>query len=119
MSEISAISEVVQNYFIGTYEGNEALLRQIFHPDASIGGNLNGVLCHWSVNEFITRILSQPSAAQKNEKFDKQILLLDHVGEAAIVKARAVVGDYVLADYITLLKMDGHWLIRNKSFTTI
>jgi len=53
-----------------------------------------------------------------NEKYNKQIISLDQINDAAMVKARVVVGECVFTDYIMLLKIDGKWMIRNKSFTT-
>ena len=35
-----------------------------------------------------------------------------------MVKAHVVVGGYTYIDYMALLKIQGQWIIRNKSFAT-
>ena len=61
---------------------------------------------------------TRPTAAEKNEKFDKEILLVDITNYTAMVKTRVAAGGLHFIDYITLLKIDGQWVIRFKSFTT-
>ena len=113
-----AIRKIVELYFTGTYSGNAEQLKQAFHADAHITGNLNGASYDWTLAEFIDRIINAPSAASKNEVYDKKILFLDKTGDVAMVKAQVKVGEFIFVDYITLLKINGQWLIRNKSFTS-
>jgi len=113
----NAINEIINYYFKGTYEGNIDLLKQAFHPDAHITGILHEQYYDWTLSDFIERVTQPPSSALKKEPYNKNIIYIDHQGEAAMVKARVAVGDYIFTDYITLLKIDGRWIIRNKSFT--
>lgn len=112
------ITEIVKLYFKGTYQGDAAQLKRAFHPDAHITGILNGEFFDWTLLDFIERITKEPSAESKDEKYDKEILSIDKTKDAAMVKARVIVGPYIFIDYITLLKINGQWIIRNKSFTT-
>jgi len=112
------ITEVVQAYFLGTYHNNVEQLKQAFHEDAHITGIFKGNYVDWTRSEFIARMTGDISSAEKNEPLDKVILSFDQAGDAAIVKARVVVGGNVFIDYITLLKINGQWIIRNKSFVT-
>ncbi len=111
-----AITNAVTTYFTGTYHADSEQIRDVFHPEAVITGILNGQFCHWSLNDFIARITSVPSAAKNNEIYDKVIHLIDYTGDVAMVKARVVAAGHVFTDYITLLKIDKKWVIRNKSF---
>lgn len=116
-SDCASISNIVKSYFAATYQGNEADLRRIFHPDAHIIGILNNQYFDWTLTEFIARVTTKPSAETKAETFDKEILSIEITNNAASVKARARVGDIIFTDYITLLKINGQWLICHKSFT--
>lgn len=116
-SDIQDIVEVVTMYFKGTYNGDSGLLNKAFHPDARITGIINNEPIDWSVSDFIARVTAQPTAAAKEEKYDKEIIAIDKTKNAAIVKSRVVVGPLVFFDYITLLKINNSWVIRNKSFT--
>ncbi len=117
-NEEQAIKEVVRLYFMGTFQGNREYLKTAFHSDAHITGSFNGQICDWSLDEFIKRVTVAPTSAQRNEVYNKEIIFLDCIGDMAIVKARVLVGNYTFFDYITLLKIDDRWVIRNKSFTT-
>ncbi len=116
-NDTQQIKETISLYFNGTYHGDSSQLKRAFHPDAHITGSLNDQICDWSLTDFITRVTVKPTSADKGEKFDKVILFIDKTNNAAMVKARAVVGDVIFTDYITLLKINSRWVIRNKSFT--
>ena len=118
-SDLTLITNIVQAYFMGTYEGKEDLLRMAFHSDAHVSGNINGQYHDWTLNDFISRVTCIPTASSKGEKYDKEILSIDISNEAALAKARVRVNGLTFIDYITLLKIDGRWIIRNKSFTTL
>lgn len=118
MQDQKLIKEVIDNYFLGTYHGNEEQLRKAFHPNARITGLFKGEYCDWSLDEFIQRVTTTPTAALKNEPYEKKIIFLDQTVDAAMVRAHVLVAGIAFTDYITLLRIDGKWQIRNKSFTT-
>lgn len=111
------IIAIVRLYFMGTYHGDKKQLQQAFHPEAHITGSINGEIYDWTLNDFIARVTGVPTAAEQNEKYNKEIIFLDITGNTAIVKACVVVGPYTFTDYISLLKIAGQWVIRHKSFT--
>lgn len=115
--DFKLIHDTISLYFKGTYQGDAAQLEQAFHPEARISGIINGQMHNWSLTEFITRVTVSPTAENRGEVYDKKILLVDKTHHAAMVKARVVVGDLIFVDYLTLLKINGAWIIRNKSFT--
>jgi hypothetical protein len=112
------ITKIVNLYFNGTYYGNPDQLNCAFHADAHITGNLNGKIYDWTLTDFIERVTAQPTSDKKGEKYDKEIIFMDITNNAAMVKARVAVGGLVFTDYITLLKINDQWSIRNKGFTT-
>lgn len=111
------IRAVVTDYFEGSYYGDKARLIRAFHPDAHIVGNFNGTVADWTRAKFIERAITKPTQSDRNEAYVKKIITIDAQKDAAMVKAIAQVGGQQFTDYITLLKIDGHWVIRNKSFT--
>jgi Putative lumazine-binding len=111
------IRAVIKLYFKGTYEGDASMLKKAYHPDVQIFGSIQGKIVSWTLAEFIARVTERPTAAERQEKFDKQILFIDKTGDIAMVKAQVAIGELIFTDYITLLKIDGKWWIRAKSFT--
>ncbi len=112
------IREVVQLYFTGTYRGREEELERAFRPDAHIVGHINGTVQDWTFKDFIERVTAKPTAEEKGEKLEKEILFVDITNGAAMVKTRVIAGGYTFIDYISLLKVDGKWAIGHKIFTT-
>jgi putative lumazine-binding protein len=112
-----AIRAVIKHYFLGTHNGNAEELKKAYHPDVQIFGSIGGKMIHWTLSQFIERVTQKPTAAEKHEKYDKEILSLDRASDIAIVKARVSAGGLHFTDFITLMKMGGKWQIRCKCFT--
>ncbi|MBX3708872.1 MAG: nuclear transport factor 2 family protein [Gammaproteobacteria bacterium] len=116
-NDFEKIIETVTLYFKGTYYGDVEMLSKAFHPNAHVTGIISDELFDWSLSDFIVRVTTSTTAANKGEKYDKEIISIDKTKNVAIVKSRVAVGELIFFDYITLLKIDGHWIIRSKSFT--
>ncbi len=116
-TDIERIEQIINMYFNGTYHGDGDLLKKAFHPNARITGIINDTVYDWSLDDFIKRVTTSPTAANKGEIFDKEIITIDKANYAAIAKCCVRVAELTFYDYITLLKIDGKWIIRNKSFT--
>jgi hypothetical protein len=114
--DLNQIVDTVELYFTGTYEANAEKLKQAFHADAHITGFIKNEYFDWNLTSFIKRVTSGSSAKTQGEKYDKEIILLDKTNDVAMVKARVQVGPLSFTDYITLLKINRVWTIRNKSF---
>ncbi|MCD6047130.1 MAG: hypothetical protein K0S08_777 [Gammaproteobacteria bacterium] len=113
------ITQTIQDYFLGAYQGETEKLLRAFHPAAHITGLFKGQYVDWTLNDFIQRVTERPTAADKNDPYQKEIVSLDITENAAIAKAKVVVGGIVFIDYITLLNINGQWCIRNKCFITL
>jgi len=111
------IRDVVKHYFEGSYHGDKARLLRAFHPDAHVVGNFDSNTVDWTRDEFITRATTNPTQSGRGEAYSKSILSIDSETDAAMVKAKVYAGGHYFTDYITLLKIDGRWVIRHKSFT--
>lgn len=111
------IRAVIELYFRGTYEGDSTQLKRAYHPEVQIFGSIGGKQFYWTLSDFIHRVTEKPTAAERHEKYDKEILLIDQTADIAMVKARVVAAGFHFTDYITLIKSDGRWWIRCKSFT--
>ncbi|EJM65142.1 nuclear transport factor 2 family protein [Pseudomonas sp. GM55] len=109
------INQVVRHYVEGMVFANEALLRQAFHPDCRIIGHFQKVLEWASLDEFVVAIKAEIPAPAGTQPF-WQVINLDVTGDAAAVK---VIDDFAgirFTDYLSLLKVDGRWVIINKLY---
>lgn len=51
-NDLEAIIQTINNYFLGSYSGNQQQLLLAFHPNASISGILNGDFYEWMLDDL-------------------------------------------------------------------
>jgi len=111
-SQEAAIREVVQLYFDGIIQYDEAALRKAFHPEASvIGTNKEGGADWEPFQEWVVYTRGEaPDPTGRNNS----IVSIDITGNAAVVKTDLDWPHVRYVDYLSLLKIDGQWVIVNK-----
>jgi protease I len=116
-ADFSAIQETVEHYFQGMYQGDTAELRKAFHPSAQVIGHFQGRFVLNSLEQFLGVVASAPVPARKGETYDMGVVSVDVTGEtAAAVKVTDLYQGLRFTDYLSLLKVDGAWVIVNKTF---
>ena len=113
----AAVRQTVQYYFDGGKNGDSLTLRKAFHPDARMLFARDGKLEVVPIGEYITRVGSEPRRAGEVDSTERKVVSVDVVGDAAVAKLKLQRPDGALTDYMSLLKVDGRWLIVNKIFT--
>ena len=116
MNNLQAIQIVVEDYFIGTFEADAERIKRTFHKDAMITGNFDNCYVEMNLSQFIERV-TNAKINNKEKRYDKQIIHIDLHHDIALVKARVLVNETYFIDYIPLIKIDGQWVIRQKSFS--
>lgn len=109
-----AIRAVIQLYFDGIIEYDEAKLRKAFHPDALvIGLNKAGEVEGAAFGEWVLYTRGQaPDPTGRNNS----IVRVDIAGTAAVVKTDLNWPHVRYIDYLSLMKSDDQWRIVNKIF---
>lgn len=115
MSEEQAVQAVVHLYVDGMAIAHEGALRKAFHPKASIIGHYHGAVKWMTLDEFIGAVASEETAPADAQPLI-QIESLDVTGEAAMVKVVDEFAGMRFSDYLSLLKIDGRWVIVNKVY---
>ncbi|WP_085031516.1 nuclear transport factor 2 family protein [Ensifer aridi] len=113
MSEEQAISAVVHLYVDGMAFANEGALRKAFHPNASIVGNTEGAIEWLTRDAFIAAVVREGSAPPGTQPL-MEIETIHITDDAASVKVIDEFAGALYTDYLSLLKVDGRWLIINK-----
>lgn len=110
-----AILAVVQDYMDGMVFADSAKLTRALHPRWSCIGNFQGGL-EWDSREaFIAGVIAN-AAPPADGAYFHEVLSVDVTGHTAAVK---VTNDYLgmrFTDYLSLLKLDGEWVVVNKVF---
>jgi hypothetical protein len=117
ISTHAQIEEVLQKYGQGTHNGDGAMLKEAFHPQATIAGYYEGHLILDTRDEFVKAIESMPIPATQDEPYKKETTSVEIAGEAALATMRELYQGLIFTNYFTLLKVDGRWSIINKAFS--
>ena len=113
-AERAKVEAAVQRYFKGHVTDDGPTMAQAFHPAAHILSAKDGKLADLTRDEFTARFSGKP--APDEAKRVRRILSVDISGDAAVAKVELVYPDVHFIDYLSLLKLDGTWVIVNKIF---
>jgi Putative lumazine-binding len=113
-AEEAAVRAALEHYFRGHATGQGEHFRKVFHPDAKLFAVRDGKYWQLTSEQYIANAPGKPPADEAQRK--RVIESVDVSGNAAIAK---IVLDYPqvkFTDYMSLLKIDGQWMIVNKTF---
>jgi hypothetical protein len=113
-SEEAAVRAAIEHYFQGHATGQGEHFRKVFHPDAKLFFIRDGKLTQWTSEEYISRAAGKPAADEAQRK--RRIDSVDITGDSAFVKLTLDYPSVVFTDYMSMLKIDGRWMIVNKTF---
>ena len=113
----AAVRQTVQYYFDGGKNRDSVTLRKAFHPEARMLFARDGKLAVVPIGEYITRVGSEQRKPGEVDSTERRVVSVDVVGDAAVAKLELKRPEALLTDYMSLLKVDGRWLIVNKIFT--
>jgi Putative lumazine-binding len=113
----AAIRQTVQRYFDGGKNRDSVALRKAFHPDARMLFAKDGKLVVVPIGDYIARVAENKLKPGEVDSTKRRVTSVDVTGAAAIARLELERPDALLTDYMSLLKVDGRWLIVNKIFT--
>lgn len=105
----AAIRATIQHYFDGGMS-----VRRAFHPTARMTFVRDSLIVV-PIEDYIRRV--EESAGKDGGWKEKRIASIDIANTAAVARLELASGDNRVTDYMTLLKIDGQWLIVNKTFS--
>ncbi len=115
-SELQAISATIQDYFEGMYYRDTARLRKAFHRDACLFGHYKGTFARIPLEDWFKAVESRPIPAESGEAFDMRIVSTDITGQVGTVKVADLYRGLRFTDYLSVARIDGQWVIVNKTF---
>lgn len=119
-TEEKAIKNAIEQlYFKGIYEGNTELLKEIFYKDALLFGDIKGVPYYKTATQYIEGVGRRISPEKSGKDFKPAIISMDVINTIATVKLNVKMYDFNYYNFITFHKIDGKWLIVNKTLTDV
>jgi hypothetical protein len=105
----------VRTYVEGMTFGDEQALRRAFHAQCKIIGHYEGALEWLSLDDFIDSIRTGGTPTTQLHP-SWTIAAMDVTGDAASVKVNDEFMGMTFTDYLSLLKVNGAWVIVNKLY---
>ena len=118
-NDTAAIEAAVNTYFDGLYEGDTDKLAQVFHPTSVLTYEQDGALKPLPRDEWLAAVKKRPSPQSQGLARSDEILQIDQSGPTtAFVKVKCAIPPRFFTDYLSFLKIDGHWQVAQKVFAT-
>jgi len=108
------VRAALEHYLAAHATGDGAHHKVVFHPDAKLFFNRDGKFSTLTSAEYIAGSRGKPAADEAQRK--RRIALVDVTGDAAMAKVELDYPTVFFTDYFSLLKVDGKWMIVNKTF---
>jgi hypothetical protein len=109
------IGKVLQLYIEGASKGDATKLRQAFHADARMFGQLAGARVDIPISDFVAMAVGQPA---DTGAYRGRVLSVTVAGDAAaaVVAEEGCWGSVSFIDFLTLARIDSTWQIVSKTF---
>lgn len=117
--EITAIEQLISNYFRGIFHGDVSKLASCFHENCIIYGDIEGADYLKNIHEYLQGVKNRKSPEELGETFEMNIISVDIMGKIAVAKLHVPMLGYNYYDYISMTKIDGAWKMVNKLFTHV
>ncbi|PLP99174.1 nuclear transport factor 2 family protein [Cupriavidus pauculus] len=113
------ILQLLESYLDALYDGDVALLRATFHPDALLFAEVRGEIVQKTLDAYLQGVAGRESPASRNDPYGMSILSVDVLGKIASAKVRVRVAGNNYYNFLSLLSVGGDWQIVNKLYTHI
>jgi hypothetical protein len=116
-NKVQNVINVIEDYFYGVYLGDLEKLRNAFHPQTILYGDINGEPYLKTLEEYLEGVKNRKSPKEVGEDFKMKIVNIDFFGNNAIAKLCVPIFGIKYTDYLSLTTVDEKWKIVNKLFT--
>ncbi len=111
--EGDAVTAVAAAYFKAMVDADEAELRRVFHPNASVIGHFEGEFDFASLEQFIE---TTPDAKTGDAPFEYRVEGLVLVGDTAVISVGGYCYGTWFTDHLSMVKIADEWKIVAKVF---
>jgi hypothetical protein len=118
--ERAAIEQALEGYYFkGIHEGNVALLRQVFHPETLLFGDVKGRPYAKTLAAYLDGVAHRVSPKDSGQPYQTDIIRIDVINSIAVATVRVAMYEFNYFDFLSFHKVDGKWLIVNKMLTHV
>ena len=106
-------------YFKGIYEGNIALLRQVYNPDTLLFGDIKGDGYFKTLDQYLDGVKNRQPPKHSGKPFRGDIISVRVVNSIAIAEVKVRMYSFNYHEFLSFHLMDGSWLIVNKMISDV
>ena len=115
-----AIAETLERYYFqGIYEGSLPLLKEAFHKEALLFGDVKGQPYAKTLEQYLDGVAQRVSPKDSGKPYKTEIISIDVINSIAMVKAHVKMYDFNYYDLLSFHKTDNRWVIVNKMLTHV
>jgi hypothetical protein len=114
--ELAIRRHIERYYFEGVRHADTAAAHRAFHPVVTMYSVRDGKLAERSIPDWLRTIAERAPNPPKPDAVPRRIVSVDVTGNAAMAKLELGYPDATVTDYMSLLKMNGDWIIVGKIF---
>lgn len=103
-------------YFEGVRKADTATAHRAFHPVVTMYSVRDGKLAERSIPDWLGAIAERAPTPPKPDDVPRRVVSVDVTGNAAMAKLELAYPEATVTDYMSLLKVDGEWIIVGKIF---
>jgi len=104
-------------YFKGIYEGDVDRLRQIYHPNTLVLGDIKGVPYSKTLEQYLDGVKNRQTVKDSGLPFKGTIESIEIVNSIAIAKLNVKMYEFNYDEFLSFHKIEGKWIIVNKMLT--
>lgn len=119
MDDREQLSALLQRYFDGLYRGDVAMLREVFHRQARLFGEVRGQVSLRELDAWLQAVAGRTSPQQQGEAQRMTVEALRVDGAIALATVRCDMLGFNYLDQLSLLKQAGRWVIVNKLYAHV
>jgi len=103
-------------YFEGVRRADTAAARRAFHPVATMYFVRDGEFAQRSIPDWLAALAQGAPNPPAPDTVPRRIVSVDVTGNAAMAKLELAYPEAIVTDYLSLLKVNGEWMVVGKVF---
>jgi hypothetical protein len=107
---------IEQYYFDGVRRADTAAAHRAFHPVVTMYSVRDGEFVQRSIPDWLAAIAERAPDPPAPDTVPRRIVSVDVTGTAAVAKLELAYPEARVTDYMSLLKVNGQWIIVGKIF---
>ncbi|MDM8177830.1 MULTISPECIES: nuclear transport factor 2 family protein [Olivibacter] len=118
--ELAAITYALEDFYLkGIYKGDVDRLRKVYHPNALVLGDVNGVPYAKTLEQYLDGVKNRQSVKNSGKPFKGTLISIDIINSIAVVKLHVKMYDFNYDEFLSFHRVNGQWLIVNKMLTNV